>query len=104
MMSFENVLTNIYKKYQIDRENSIKEGKKILESIQPKKKIRATKITKDLIKIAISQIKSTYDRKRGGFGKTPKFPRISSFRAYVLTLYHLTERKELLDIVINSAE
>ncbi len=103
IMGFRKLLNIISKKYNTQRDEIVKKAQEVLESIKPQSRIKATKITKDLIKIASSSIKSTYDRENGGFGEAPKFPRVSAL-SLTLRLYKITKDSELLKIVTDSLD
>jgi uncharacterized protein YyaL (SSP411 family) len=103
MVGFRKLTKSISKKYHTQKETLLQKGQIILNSIAPKREIKATKVTEDLVKIVSSQIKSTYDSKNGGFGEAPKFPRVSALMLS-LGLYRLNQDEELLKIVKDSID
>ncbi len=98
MISFDKILKSISQKYKRERETLIQNGQEALKATAPELKIKATRVTKDLIKIASSQIESSFDWQNGGFGKAPKFPRASTL-LLALELHSQTKNQKLLEIV-----
>ncbi len=98
MMGFSDLIDVLIKSYKEKKEQLIQKGKELLESLQPKDKIEATKINDFIIQNSINQIKQVFNKNYGGFGNAPKFP-----HSYILNLasnlYKLTKDKELKHIV-----
>lgn len=103
IVGFLELIKTIAKSYKDDRESLIKKGKEVLKFLEPKSKIEATKITKSLEDIFISQIKQLYEKEFGGFSSSPKFPHASILEA-CLSLYQLRGDKELKDILIHTLD
>ncbi len=98
MMAFDELLATISKKYKAEPDLLNEKGDEILNALRPKMKIEATKLDIDIINRFVSQAISLYDDKNGGFGKTPKFPQVSTHLT-LLELYKITNDKKILDMV-----
>ena len=103
MMGFGELLDIIAKSYKKDPKMLEEKGQEVLNALKPKNKIEATKITEQLIDIAIKQIKQVYDKEYGGFGKAPKFPHATTINL-AINLYKLTKDNELKDIVTHTLD
>ncbi len=80
MMGMGELAELICSKYRDEKDLLIKKGEEILKGLnEQKEKITATKIDIGSLLLLISdQIGILYDRKNGGFGDYPKFPRTSA--------------------------
>ncbi len=103
MMGFLELLEILNEAYQKEPNKLIQKGKELLETLKPKRKIEATKITSALIEIASKQIKQVYEPKYGGFGNAPKFPHSYTLHL-AMNLFKLTKDEELKEIVTNTLD
>ena len=103
IMGFKELINIISKSWQKSSDSLIQKAQIILNELKPKNKIEATKLTKDLETIAISQIKQVSDKFYGGFGKAPKFPHASTLNL-ALNMYKLTQDNDLKYIVTRTLD
>jgi len=103
MMGFGELIDVIANSYKKDASILENKGQEVLNAIEPKNKIEATKITPQLIDILKEQIKNVYEPNYGGFGSAPKFPHASTLIS-AIDLYKLTDDRELKDIIANTLD
>jgi uncharacterized protein YyaL (SSP411 family) len=97
LLGFKELLAIIIDKYSNDKSTMIEKGREVLSYIDLKnKKIEATKLNKDILKIIDRHFEELFDRDNGGFGDMPKFLQ-TSMLDLMLEKYKLTNNKKILD-------
>ena len=76
LIGIVDLLTQIHDDWMQNRENLIETGNKITQIIKQEfeKKSDKTDVTKNLVNLAVTQLKQSFDHDYGGFGNEPKFP------------------------------
>jgi hypothetical protein len=97
-MGMIKLLPTITAKWKDDPEQLRASGEKVLESLRPKAQVASSdKIDRQVFTVAENQLKKSFDKKYGGFGNAPKFPRPHSL-AFLLRRYRQTGDKKLLEM------
>ncbi|MCK4440694.1 MAG: thioredoxin domain-containing protein [Sulfurovaceae bacterium] len=102
VLGFYELLTIVKNKYDNDKVTMIEQGKEVLSFINPKdKKIKATKLNINILKIIINNFHEVFDSNNGGFGDIPKFINASTIDL-LLETYQMTNKVELLSMIKNT--
>ncbi len=102
-MGMKELLKIISDSWKKDSKTLEEKGQEVLNAMEPKSRIEATKIDERLIDTAIFQIKQVYDKINGGFGTAPKFPQASTLEL-AINLYKLTNDSDLKDIITHTLD
>ncbi len=104
MMSFEELLNVITKRYKQDESLLKEKGNEVLEFLNPRKrKIEATRLELGIESKFTEQAKSIYDKIFGGFGDSPKFPQASTYMT-LIDFYRFSKDGNILSIIKHSLE
>ena len=95
-MGMMNLLPTLMDRWKSDPETLLASGEKVLESLRPKEQaVSSEKIDQQVFTKAENLFKKSFDKKYGGFGNAPKFPRPHSL-VFLLRRYRLTGDEKLL--------
>lgn len=100
MLGFYELINIIFNKWQTENSALLKSAAQITEAIKNHEYFSNSDSfsSDDMIKTAVTQLKSTFDKINGGFGKAPKFP--SSHNLIFLCNYYLNEKDEAIKEII----
>ena len=95
-----DLLPQIAKVWQEEPARLLQEGKAVLNKLQQRQSglTPAATLTTSELKQAENILRQSFDKKRGGFGEAPKFPRPHSL-SFLLQRYYRTGDTELLKMV-----
>lgn len=97
-MGMMNLLPTLMDRWKSDPETLLASGEKVLESLRPKEQtVSSDKIDQQVFTTAENLFKKSFDKKYGGFGNAPKFPRPHSL-VFLLRRYRQTGDARLLEM------
>jgi uncharacterized protein YyaL (SSP411 family) len=97
-MGMMKLLPTLADRWKNDPEQLLTSGKKVLESLRPKEQAASSdKIDRQVFTVAENHLKKSFDKKYGGFGNAPKFPRPHSL-VFLLRRYRQTGDEKLLEM------
>ncbi len=97
-MGMMKLLPTLADRWKNDPEQLLTSGEKVLESLRPKEQAaNSDKIGRQVFTVAENHLKKSFDKKHGGFGNAPKFPRPHSL-AFLLRRYRQTGDEKLLEM------
>ncbi len=104
-MSFKGVLTKVAEAWEVERVALTKSADGLTEAIQAYAGVGSDggDIDRDAPENAVAILKKMFDRKRGGFGRAPKFPQASQL-SFILRYHAAVGDEELLDMVMRTLD
>ncbi|MBW2690363.1 MAG: thioredoxin domain-containing protein [Deltaproteobacteria bacterium] len=97
-MGMMNLLPTLMDRWKSDPETLLASGEKVLESLRPKEQVvSSNKLDQQVFSVAENLFKKSFDKKYGGFGNAPKFPRPHSL-VFLLRRYRQTGDARLLEM------
>jgi len=97
-MGMMKLLPTLADRWKNDPEQLLASGEKVLESLRPKEQAASSdKIDRQVFTVAENHLKKSFDKKHGGFGNAPKFPRPHSL-AFLMRRYRQTGDEKLLEM------
>ncbi|MBP1925581.1 uncharacterized protein YyaL (SSP411 family) [Sedimentibacter acidaminivorans] len=95
-----DILTIVTTKWKNNKDEILESSSNITDIIKKQENIRGEKfnLSKDIIETAKETFRKSFDKKYGGFGKSPKFPQPSNIM-FLMKYYELEDDEKVLEIV-----
>lgn len=96
MIGLRKLLTIVHEKWETDRDALLRQAEEVVRQLGKQETIAAAENTQ-LLDSAVSLYARLYDRKNGGFGRTPKFPSPHNL-IFLLSYYERYQKTECLEM------
>ena len=105
MKGILDILNIASTKWKESKEDIIKSSSNITDIIknQENEEVEKSNLSKDIIETAKEMFEKSFDKKHGGFGKSPKFPQPSNLM-FLMKYYELEQDEKVLVIIEKTLE